>query len=195
VRALVLATANPHKAEEMRAILAPLGIDVLDRPADAAQVDEDSDTLEGNALVKARALADQTGQPALSDDTGLFVDALDGRPGVRSARYAGERASYDDNVAKLLDELGDTPPQRRTARFRTVIAVAYPDGECFSVDGVLEGTISDAPRGEGGFGYDPVFVPDDAHGRTLAELTAQEKNATSHRARALRALAEELAAR
>ena len=189
----VLATANPHKALEMRAVLKPLGVEVVDRPPEVADVDETGETLEANALLKARALVDATHQAAIADDTGLFVDALDGRPGVRSARYAGETASYDDNVAKLLGELEGV--DTRTARFVTVIAVAFPDGTSFSVRGELEGMIADARAGDQGFGYDPVFVPVDANGRTLAELTPHEKNETSHRARALRALSEKLTRR
>jgi len=194
VTTFVLATANPHKADEMRAVLSPLGVDLADRPAHVADVDETGATLEENALLKARALVAATGRAAIADDTGLFVDALHGRPGVRSARYAGETASYDDNVTKLLDELAgvDGP---RTARFRTVIAVAYPDGTAFCVEGELDGVITHARAGDQGFGYDPVFVPDVAGGRTLAELTPEEKNELSHRARALRALSEKLARR
>lgn len=187
----VLATANPHKAEEMRAVLLPLGVDLLDRPLDVADVEETGDTLEENALLKALALVEATGRAAVADDTGLFVDALDGRPGVRSARFAGEAASYDDNVTKLLEEL-DGVPAPRTARFVTVIAVAYPDGSAFCVEGVLRGEITNARGGDQGFGYDPVFVPDDADGRTLAQLTPHEKNDLSHRGRALRALCAEL---
>jgi len=192
VTTFVLATANPHKAQEMRDILTALGFDVLARPEDAPDVDETSETLEGNALLKARALALLTGEPALADDTGLFVDALDGRPGVHSARYAGSGASYADNVEKLLGELDGVPDTMRVARFRSVIAVAYPDGGSFTVEGVLEGSIAKSPRGSEGFGYDPVFVPAGASGRTLAELTAEQKNELSHRGRALRALAEKL---
>lgn len=190
----VLATANPHKADEMRAILAPLSIELLARPDDVPEVDETEETLEANALLKARALVGATGEGAVADDTGLFVDALGGRPGVHSARYAGPDASYHDNVERLLGELRDVPVPR-TARFRTVVVVAYPSGEWFSVEGVLEGTISLSPRGDGGFGYDPVFAPNDAAGRTLAEMTSDEKNAMSHRGNALRALAEALAVR
>ena len=188
----VLATANPHKAEEMRDILTALGFDVRARPENAPDVDETSETLEGNALLKAHALALLTGEPALADDTGLFVDVLDGRPGVYSARYAGSDASDADNVAKLLAELNDVPDTMRVARFRSVIAVAYPDGGSFTVEGLLEGSIAKSPRGSEGFGYDPVFVPAGASGRTLAELTAEQKNELSHRGRALRALAEKL---
>ena len=188
----VLATANPHKAQEMRDILTALGFDVLERPEDAPDVDETSETLEGNALLKAQVLASATGEPALADDTGLFVDALDGRPGVYSARYAGRSASDADNVEKLLAELDGVPDTMRVARFRSVIAVAYPDGSSFTVEGLLEGSIAKSPRGSEGFGYDPVFVPAGASGRTLAELTAEQKNELSHRGRALRALAEKL---
>jgi XTP/dITP diphosphohydrolase len=190
----VLATANAHKAEEMRAILRPLGIELLARPRDVPDVDETEDTLEGNALLKARALVDATGLPAIADDTGLFVDALDGGPGVYSARYAGEDASYQENVTKLLAELADVAPPRR-AEFRSVIAVAYPHDDWFSVEGRLEGTICLQARGERGFGYDPVFELVDGDHRTLAELTPDEKNRVSHRALALEALAEKLRTR
>lgn len=155
-------------------------------------VDETEDTLEGNAALKARALAATTGQPAIADDTGLFVDALGGRPGVRSARYSGEGATYASNVALLLEELAGVAPPRR-ARFRTVVCAAWPDGRELVVRGELAGSIAAAPRGESGFGYDPVFEPDDAPGRTLAELSAAEKNALSHRGRALELLSEVLA--
>lgn len=188
----ILATANPHKAHEIREVLAPLGFTLLERPEDVAEVDESEATLEGNALLKARALAQATGTPAIADDTGLFVDALSGRPGVFSARYAGEGATYADNVAKLLGELSGTEASARSARFRTVIAVAYPNGDEFWVDGALSGRILDVPRGLQGFGYDPVFVPDESGGRTLAELSPEEKNALSHRGRALRAIATRL---
>jgi XTP/dITP diphosphohydrolase len=188
----VLATANAHKTEEMRAVLGSLGVELLARPDDVPDVEETEPTLEGNALLKARALVDATGLAAIADDTGLFVDALDGRPGVFSARYAGEGATYDDNVTKLLGELEGVEDARRTASFRTVIAVVYPSDEELCVLGALEGRITTRRRGHHGFGYDPVFEPLDASGRTLAELTAEEKNATSHRARALHALVQAL---
>lgn len=191
----VLATANPDKVSEIRAILAGLTITLLDRPAGVPDVDETGETLEDNALLKARALVTATGHAAIADDTGLFVDALDGAPGVFSARYAGESATYADNVVKLLAVLSDVPPASRTATFRTVAAVAYPDDSWFVVDGELTGSITDAARGEHGFGYDPVFAPHGGHGRTLAELTASEKNALSHRGHAMRALAAALAER
>ena len=188
----VLATANAHKAEEMREVLAPLGVELLARPADVPDVDETESTLEGNALLKARALCAATGRAAIADDTGLFIDALDGGPGVWSARYAGEHATYADNVDKALRELADVPDERRQAQFRSVIAVAFPDGSSWWVEGTLAGVMERAPRGEHGFGYDPIFVPDDGDGRTLAEFSADEKNALSHRGRALRAFAEKL---
>jgi XTP/dITP diphosphohydrolase len=188
----VLATANPHKTGEMRAVLASLNIEVLPRPAHVPDVEENDVTLEGNALLKARALVSATGQPAVADDTGLFVDALNGEPGVFSARYAGEPANDDANVTKLLGALSGVAAGERSARFRTVIAVAYPDGSSLCVEGVLEGCIAFARRGEGGFGYDPVFEPTDGAGRTLAEYSAEEKNLSSHRARALHALADAL---
>jgi XTP/dITP diphosphohydrolase len=192
VTTFVLATANAHKTEEMRAVLSDLGIELLPRPGDVPEVQENEVTLEGNALLKARALVAATGQPAIADDTGLFVDALDGRPGVSSARFAGENASYDDNVAKLLGELSGVPDGHRGASFRTVIAVAYPSGESLCVEGVLEGRITYERRGDNGFGYDPVFEPTHTGGRTLAELTPEEKNRNSHRSNALRALNEVL---
>lgn len=189
---LVLATANAHKAVQIRSVLEPYGIELLARPTSVPDVDETEDTLEGNALLKARALAAATGESALADDTGLFVDALAGRPGVYSARYAGEHATYDDNVTKLLEELSAVPDGARGAAFRTVIAVATPSGESWWVLGALAGRIIDERRGTNGFGYDPVFVPDEGDGRTLAEFSAEEKNALSHRGRALRAAANRL---
>ena len=191
MRSFVLATANPHKTEEMAAVLSALGIDVIARPAHVDEVDETENTLEGNALLKARALATVTRHVAVADDTGLFVDALGGRPGVFSARYAGESATYAQNVDRLLAEMATH--QDRRAHFRTVIALVSPEGDELVVEGVLYGEITREPRGANGFGYDPVFAPDDASGRTLAELSASEKNDLSHRARALRTLAETLA--
>lgn len=190
----VLATANPHKAEEMRAVLSSLDIAVVERPAHVADVEETEETLEGNALLKARALTEATGLPAVADDTGLFVDALGGRPGVRSARYAGEEATYEQNVEKLLAELLNVPGDERGASFRTVVAVAYPNGDSLVVEGELRGTIALEARGERGFGYDPVFVVD-GDGRTLAEMSSEEKNKGSHRANALHVLARSLASR
>ncbi|HEV3226691.1 MAG TPA: RdgB/HAM1 family non-canonical purine NTP pyrophosphatase [Acidimicrobiales bacterium] len=190
----VCASANLDKVAEIRAVLAPLGIELLPRPDDVPDVVEDAPTLEGNARLKAVAICDATGLPALADDTGLEVDALGGAPGVYSARYAGVGATYADNVVKLLDALSDLPePEERLARFRTVALVRFPDGREVSAAGWVEGTITLGPRGHFGFGYDPVFEPVEGDGRTFGELTADEKNGVSHRARALRALAELLA--
>lgn len=187
----VCASANPDKVAEIRAVLAPLGIELLPRPDGVPDVVEDAPTLEGNARLKAAAVCAATELPALADDTGLEVDALGGAPGVFSARYAGEHATYADNVAKLLDALVDVQqPEERMARFRTVALVRFPDGRELLAAGWVDGTIALSPRGNGGFGYDPVFEPIEAEGRTFAELTTEEKNAISHRARALRALAE-----
>jgi len=192
---LVLATANPDKAAEIAAIMAASGsFELLARPSDLGEVEETGETLVDNARLKARAVAEVTGRPALADDTGLEVDALGGAPGVWSARYAGEDATYADNVAKLLVELAAQPDGggERRARFRTVALVAWPDGREVWADGTVDGRIAAEPRGEGGFGYDPVFVPDEGDGRTFAEMSADEKHAVSHRGRAFRALAEAL---
>jgi XTP/dITP diphosphohydrolase len=189
----VLATANAHKAEEIRRVLEPYGIELLDRPLDVADVDETEETLEGNALLKARALSDATGLPAIADDTGLFIDALEGRPGVFSARYAGENATFADNVSKALTELDGVDDPRRSAYFRSVIAVAYPDGTSWWVEGALDGMILHSPIGEHGFGYDVIFAPADFGGTSLAQLTPDEKSAISHRGQALRAFAEKIA--
>ncbi|MEY2404826.1 MAG: XTP/dITP diphosphohydrolase [Acidimicrobiaceae bacterium] len=187
----VSASANPDKVEEMRAVLAPIGIELLPRPADVPEVVEDAPTLEGNARLKAVAVCEATGQPALADDTGLEVDALGGAPGVFTARYAGQGATYADNVSKLLDALADLEePEERMARFRTVALARFPDGREVVAAGWVDGTIALDRRGDHGFGYDPVFEPVEAEGRTFAQLTIDEKNGISHRARALRALAE-----
>ena len=195
VTTFVLATANPDKAAEIREILAELKLTLLDRPLEVANVVEDGETLEDNALLKARALVAATGLAAIADDTGLFVDALAGAPGVWSARYAGENATYDDNVNKMLHELAEVDDAQRTAQFRTVAAVAYPDDSWFVVDGEIHGTIARDRRGENGFGYDPIFVPDDSSGLTLAQLSPQQKHALSHRGNAFRALVDALAER
>jgi XTP/dITP diphosphohydrolase len=183
---LVLATANADKAAEIAAILT--SHELAPRPPDVPDVEENETTLEGNALLKARALVDATGEPAVADDTGLEVDALDGAPGVFTARFAGAGATYADNVAKLLRELDGVPAAQRTARFRTVAAVAWPDGRTLAVEGVVDGVIATEARGSNGFGYDPVFVPNEGGGRTFAEMTSDEKHAVSHRGRAFRAL-------
>jgi XTP/dITP diphosphohydrolase len=191
---LVLATANPDKADEIRAVLRDAGIvvELLPRPHDVPEVDETGTTLEENARLKAVALCEATGLPAIADDTGLAVDALDGAPGVHSARYAGEDATYADNVVKLLDALRGVADTERTARFTTVALARWPDGREVAAIGDVEGVIAPAGRGREGFGYDPVFVPVEGDGRTFAEMTAHEKHAVSHRGRAFRTLADGL---
>ncbi len=192
---LVLASANPDKAAEISAILAATlsDLELAPRPAAVPDVDETGTTLVENARLKAAAVAAATGEAAVADDTGLLVDALDGAPGVWSARFAGEAATYADNVAKLLRELTGVAPGRRTARFETVALIRWPDGGEVVATGAVEGVIATEARGDGGFGYDPVFVPAEGDGRTFAELTPDEKHALSHRGRAFRALAGELA--
>jgi XTP/dITP diphosphohydrolase len=184
---VVLATNNPDKAAEIQAILGP-SIELVPRPADVDDVEETGDTLEENARLKAAALVEATGLPAIADDTGLEVDALDGAPGVYSSRYSGDDATYETNCAKLLRELDGVPPKRRTARFRTVAIYRQPDGTEVVAEGVVEGVITGEKRGNDGFGYDPVFVPnDDALGRTFAEM-GDDKHTISHRGRAFRRL-------
>ena len=185
---LVLASANPDKVAEIAAILD--GLDLQPRPPDLGEVVEDGDTLEANALLKARAVRDHTGQAAVADDTGLEVTALGGEPGVYSARFAGEDATYADNVELLLQRLEGATD--RSARFRTVAAVSTPEGNEIVAEGVVDGWIATEATGDAGFGYDPVFVPDDGDGRTFAEMPPEEKHALSHRGRAFRALAEKL---
>jgi XTP/dITP diphosphohydrolase len=182
---LVLATRNPDKCAELAALLGDLGIKIrtlADFP-DAPEVVEDGDTCRANAVKKAIAIARHTGLPAVADDTGLEVEALDGRPGVHAARYAGERATYEDNWRKLIRELDGVPRQRRGARFITAAAVAMPSGNVEVAEGILEGVIAEAPAGTQGFGYDPIFVVPQL-GKTLAQLAPGEKNRISHRARA-----------
>ena len=191
-RRLVAATANPNKLLEIEAILGD-AVALAPRPPEVSDVVEDAPTLEGNARLKAEAICRATGLPAVADDTGLEVDALGGAPGVISARYAGEDGNAAANMAKLLAELGDTPAEQRTARFRTVAIVVWPDGSETLATGAVEGHILTEPRGEGGFGYDPVFVPADGDGATFAEMSDDAKNAISHRGRAFRALQELLA--
>jgi XTP/dITP diphosphohydrolase len=216
---MVLATGNSDKAREIVEILVDLTDEpmvawavtvgtetygyLLDRPEAIAatvertpmpvvapDVEETGDTLEANARIKASALANVLGVAAVADDTGLEVDALGGAPGVQTARYAGQDASYHENVAKLLEALRGRAD--RSARFATVAMARWPDGREIAVRGVVEGEIAEAARGAEGFGYDPVFVPNEGDGRTFAEMSPAEKHALSHRGRAFRALAEAL---
>jgi len=195
---LVVASANPDKAAEIAAILGSVpGLRLHPRPADVPDVEETGATLVENARLKAVALMEATGMAAVSDDTGLEIDALGGAPGVYSARYSGEHATYAENVSKVLAELdrvGATSPAQRAATFRSVAFVAYPDGGEMWAEGTVAGVIAPRAVGGAGFGYDPVFVPDDCGGRTFAQMDAEEKHRVSHRGRAFRALAELLGA-
>jgi XTP/dITP diphosphohydrolase len=186
----VIATANPHKASEIISVLADAcgtGLEIVPRPVTLGEVEETGETLEENARLKAVAVCSATAEPAIADDTGLEVVALGGAPGVRSSRFAGEGATYAMNVAKLLESLDQCTDRR--ARFRTVATIVWPDGREIAAQGILDGHISQERRGENGFGYDPVFVPDDGDGRTFAEMDADQKNSISHRGRAFRSLA------
>ena len=184
----VCASANPHKVAEIFELMGGV-IDLQPRPADLADVVEDADTLVGNARLKAVAVCNATGLPALADDTGLEVDALNGAPGVRTARFAGEHATDADNRAKLLREMSG---KSRTCRFRTVALLRFPDGREVITEGVCEGSIAEAEIGERGFGYDPLFIAHNGDGRTFAQMSVDEKHALSHRGKAFRALSEML---
>jgi len=187
--AVILATRNKGKIAELTRMLEGFQIEVrgLDAFPEIAEVEETGTTFEENARLKAEAVSRATGLVAVADDSGLEVDALGGAPGVFSARYAGDGADDAANNAKLLRELAGEPPEKRTARFRCVMLAAAPNGEELMASGTWEGMIAEAPRGEGGFGYDPVFC-DPKLGRAAAELTRDEKNARSHRGKALKAL-------
>ncbi|MEQ9278202.1 MAG: RdgB/HAM1 family non-canonical purine NTP pyrophosphatase [Balneola sp.] len=185
---LILASRNKNKIEEMKQLVTHLGIDVfsaLDFP-DLEEVEEDKPTLEGNALKKARYVNQQTGIPALSDDTGLEVEALDGAPGVFSARYAGENATYQDNVLKLLGALNGK--KNRAAQFRTVVALV-DGGKEWTFEGVCKGKIINEQIGKKGFGYDPIFMPDD-FAETFAQMDPNIKNLISHRGKAVQKFVE-----
>jgi XTP/dITP diphosphohydrolase len=183
----VIATHNQHKLTELERILSPLHIDVTTAQLD--EVEETGTTFAQNAFLKAEAACKQTGLPAVADDSGLMVDALDGAPGVYSARYAGEGATDSQRIEKLLNALKDVPQEQRTAHFVSSICCVFPNGKTVTAEGTCSGNIAFSPSGTDGFGYDPVFLVGD---KTFAQLTAQEKDAISHRGRALRKFAEEL---
>lgn len=187
---LVLASKNPGKLKELQEILGGLGVEVL-LEAEAGvdlEVEETGTTFAENALLKADAVMKASGLPAIADDSGLVVDALDGAPGVYSARFGGKDTDAA-RTALLLEKLVGVPAEKRSAHFASAIACCLPDGRVITADGRCEGMIADAPRGQGGFGYDPVFyVP--SLGKTFAELSSEEKNRISHRGNALRAFAE-----
>ncbi|MGI6469128.1 MAG: XTP/dITP diphosphatase [Syntrophomonadaceae bacterium] len=188
---LLLATRNRHKQRELEELLSPLGIKVIslaDIP-DCPEIEEDGQSFEENAIKKARLTALHTGLTTLADDSGLEVEALGGQPGVYSARFAGEPGDDEANNRKLLRLMKDVPAEQRRARFVCVVAVSDPNGETRTVCGVCEGRIAFGPRGTGGFGYDPLFIPA-GYTQSFAELSAEEKNRISHRARALQRLPE-----
>ncbi len=186
---LLIASRNEHKIEEIRAVFSLPALEMIaaSRLPGLPDVEEDAATFEGNAVKKAVTLALASGLWTLADDSGLDVDALGGAPGVRSARYAGESCDYSANNIKLLAELENR--SMRTARFHCVVALSSPGGRAQTVEGVCEGSITRAPRGTGGFGYDPLFVPEN-HTKTFAELASQIKNSISHRGRALQKASE-----
>jgi XTP/dITP diphosphohydrolase len=183
----VIATHNQKKLKELERILKPLNISAV--TAELEEVEETGTTFRENAYLKAEAACRQTGMPAVADDSGLMVDALGGAPGVYSARYAGEGASDADRIAKLLANLKDVPKEKRTAKFVSAVCCVFPDGKRIDVQGECPGEIAFEPHGNGGFGYDPVFL---VNGRSFAELSAEEKDSISHRGRALKKLAEQL---
>jgi XTP/dITP diphosphohydrolase len=195
---IALATSNRGKLAELTALFGDLPVELVsvrDVLGHELEVEEDGATFEANAEKKARAVSEQTGLVALADDSGLEVDALEGRPGVRSARFAHERATDGENNAALLRALAETRDEDRTARFRCVLALVTPwDGRARFTSGACEGRIGREPRGAHGFGYDPLFLPDEAPQRTMAELSPPEKNRISHRWRAARALVPALEA-
>jgi XTP/dITP diphosphohydrolase len=192
---LAIASANPHKLREILRICADWPVEWItsqNHEGPWPEVEEPHDTYLENALEKARAVDAALGMAAVADDSGIEVDALCGAPGPRSARYAGEGADDDENLRTLLAAVTSVPADERTARYRCVAAVAWPDGREVWADGVCEGTIDLLPRGTGGFGYDPAFVPE-GQDRTMAELADEEKDRISHRGRAFRALREKVA--
>ena len=186
---LVCASANSHKYSEMAQILSGV-VNLIPRPPEIPDVVEDANTFEGNARLKATAIRSSTGCPAVADDTGLEVDALGGAPGIFSARYAGENATYEENVSKLLEEMSQVTGEGRSARFRTVALIVWEDGAETIAEGVVEGVIAETPSGKGGFGYDSVFIPSSGEGKTFAEMSDEEKNDISHRGAAFRKLKE-----
>ena len=190
----LIATHNMKKRDELQRILSPLGVHVLtadEAGVDLTDVEETGTTFEENALLKARSGCKEGKMPCIADDSGLCVDALDGAPGVYSARFAGEHGNDDKNNEKLLSLLSDVPSEKRTARFVSTVACVFPDGRELVVRGECEGKIGYEKRGENGFGYDPLFYVGE---RTFAEFTPEEKDAVSHRGNALRALTEALPA-
>ncbi|HAQ42277.1 MAG TPA: non-canonical purine NTP pyrophosphatase [Clostridiales bacterium] len=194
IRKVILSSGNKHKITEIKDIFKNMPFEVIsknDIGYEDFDVEEDGSTMEENAFKKAEALHGLVKGIVIADDTGLFVDALNGDPGVYSARYAGEPVSYEDNNKLLLKNLKDVSAEKRTAHFKTVIAVVFEDGSRMTAEGTVSGKIAFEERGENGFGYDPLFIVDDT-GKTFAEMTEEEKNKISHRARALMNLRKKL---
>jgi XTP/dITP diphosphohydrolase len=188
---LVCATANPHKAQELEELLKALGsFTLLPRPNEVGDIVEDGETFEDNAILKAQAICLATGQAAIADDSGLSVVALGGQPGVHSARYSGEGATDASNREKLLAALSGVADRRAT--FTAAIAVAFPDDVIIVAEGEVHGTITMSAAGTAGFGYDPLFIPDEGDGRSFGEMSSSEKHELSHRRRALESLVEAL---
>lgn len=185
----LIATGNSHKIEEISRILSayPLCFKNLSQYPPLAEPSENGSSYLANALIKSRYYAKATGLPALADDSGLEVDALEGRPGIHSARYAGHATPHQEKISRLLQELNQSPHKKRSARFRSVASLTFPDGREFHAEGVMEGIISPEPRGAGGFGYDPILIIPQL-GCTVAELSSHQKDSYSHRAKALRGL-------
>ncbi len=193
---VVVATGNAHKVTEIEAILAPVmpgtSFYALGELGDFPEPVENGDSFTENAIIKAQAACEQTGLPAVADDSGLVVDALSGEPGIMSARWAGVHGDDARNNAKLMREMEGVADEDRTARFHSSVVLVYPDGSVLTGEGDCEGMIGREPKGENGFGYDPLFWPAETPGRTMAELEPAEKNAISHRGYALADLARQL---
>ena len=192
MKEFIIATNNAHKVVEIERILSPLGITAVtagERGIDLGSVVEDGDSFAANAYIKAKHAFDLCHTPVIADDSGLCVDALDGRPGIYSARYGGEDATYREKIALLLEELRDVPDEKRSAHFTCAVCCILDENTVIEVEGRCEGTIAHAPAGEGGFGYDPVFAVD---GKSVASLSGDEKDQYSHRGNALRNLRDAL---
>lgn len=191
----LIATHNMKKRLELERILKPIGVRVLlaeEAGIELTDVEETGVTFEENALLKAESGCKESGMPCIADDSGLEVDALGGEPGVYSARYAGEHGNDEKNNELLLKNLDGISLDKRTARFVSTVCCCFPDGSHITVRGECEGKIGFSPDGNGGFGYDPLFLPDDFPGKTMAQLTAEEKDSISHRGKALRVLSKKL---
>ncbi|MCQ2479931.1 MAG: XTP/dITP diphosphatase [Clostridia bacterium] len=189
---ILIATHNKNKIAELQRILLPLGIELVtdrDLGIELTDVEETGSTFTENSFIKSESGCKESGLPCIADDSGLAVDYLNGAPGVFSARYAGEHGNDEMNIDKLLDELKDVPDEKRTARFVCAATCVFPDGKRIAVNGTCEGAIAHERKGNGGFGYDPIF---EVNGKTFGETSAEEKDALSHRGKAFRLLAEEL---